>query len=82
MSSQDNNKYVACDLCQKEEWKTSCDQCDKFACFKCVKRCVCSFELDICDDCEKCVIFANIFGCVHYSNVNYAIHELIIFIHF
>ncbi len=63
MSYQEYNKSNACnmsktsdfcDLCQKEEWKTSCDNCDKYVCFKCIKRCICKNELDICDDCEVC----------------------------
>ncbi len=49
-SNDDINDY--CDLCLKNEWKTSCDNCDKFTCFNCIKRCKC--DNDICDQCGIC----------------------------
>jgi hypothetical protein len=54
MASTNNEKY--CDICKTEEWFTSCDRCDKFVCLRCIKRCICPAELDICDDCKVCKI--------------------------
>ncbi len=53
MSNQEYNESF-CDICHTEEWQTSCDNCDKYLCFKCIKRCECPQELDICDECKIC----------------------------
>ncbi len=49
-NTEDMNDY--CDLCLKNEWKASCDSCNKFTCFNCIKRCNCDY--DICNECNKC----------------------------
>lgn len=54
MTSNQEYNESNCDICQTDEWKTSCDKCNKCVCFKCVKQCECPNELDICDDCKVC----------------------------